>query len=398
MHSKMPKRPHEPGGRRFYLLKRETLTGEKFRLTIEMTTRDELYMKRALLLARRGEGWVSPNPMVGAVIVKEERVIGEGYHRRYGGNHAEINAIENLTGSPEGAEVYVTLEPCSHYGKTPPCVDRLIAMKPSRVIVGTADPNPLVAGQGIMALEKRGIKTDVGVLGDECRRLNEKFFTYMETGRPFITLKFAQTIDGRIASSTGDSKWISSEASRKFAHRLRSCHDAVLVGIGTVLQDDPDLRVRLARGRNPFRVVVDASLRMDVSSRVLANQESAKTIVVTAPGSDTVKRERIQAKGIEVVEVEKDNGQIDLKALMDGLGTRGISSVLVEGGASLITSFLRIGLADRLYIVTAPRILGRGIESVGDLGISKIEHSLSLEVDSLTRKDGDIIVSARIVK
>lgn len=362
-----------------------------------MQEQDSTYMKRALARARRGEGKVSPNPMVGAVIVKEGRVIGEGYHRRYGGNHAEVDAIAGATESIAGTDFYVTLEPCSHYGKTPPCVDRLIELRPARVVIGTADPNPLVAGRGIAALRHAGIDTDVGVLEAECRRLNEKFFTFMEKKRPFVTIKFAQTIDGRIAGARGDSKWISSEASRKFAHRLRSLHDGVLVGIGTVLQDDPDLTVRLVRGRNPVRIVVDSSLRIPLNSLVLAHQDRARTMIVASPQADAEKAALLQERGIEIVRADAtEDGRIDIEALLSVLGAQGISSVLLEGGAALITSFLKVRAADRFYIVTAPRILGRGIEAVGDLGIEKIAQSIELHVDGVMRKEGDIIINARI--
>ena len=222
----------------------------------------------ALRLARKGEGCVSPNPMVGAVIVRDGRIIAEGYHRRCGENHAEINAIENATEPIAGATFYITLEPCSHYGRTPPCVDALIACRPGRVVIGTTDPNPKVSGKGIQALERHGIETKVGVLAEACRQLNEVFFKYIRTGIPFVTVKFAQTLDGRIATATGHSRWISSPPSLRFAHRLRSLHDAILVGSGTVLRDDPELTCRLVRGRNPLRIVVDSQLRSSPEARI----------------------------------------------------------------------------------------------------------------------------------
>ena len=212
---------------------------------------DEFYMKRALRLARRGEAWVSPNPMVGAVIVRRGRIIGEGYHQKFGGNHAEINAISHASEPIKGATIYINLEPCTHYGKTPPCIDSVIAAKPARVVIGTPDPNPAVAGKGIEALKRHGIKTTVGILEEACKEFNERFLKFMRTGIPFVTLKFAQSIDGRIATASGHSRWISSEQSLKFAHALRSHHDAVLVGSGTLSKDDPELTVRLVRGQKP---------------------------------------------------------------------------------------------------------------------------------------------------
>jgi len=357
---------------------------------------DEHYMRMALKLARRGAGWTSPNPMVGAVIVRDEKVIGKGYHRRYGEAHAEVNAINDVSGSVEGATFYVTLEPCSHYGKTPPCVDRIIEAKASRVVVGTVDPNPLVSGRGISMLNDHGIETEVGVLGKQCENLNEKFFKFMRTGMPFVTLKYAQTLDGRIASSTGHSRWISSEPSLRFAHRLRGLHDAVLVGIGTVVADDPDLRVRLVRGRNPLRVVADSTLRIPPGARVLDNQDVAKTLIVTGPLCGRGRPPMPEENGIETLIIDENStGALDLKKLLAELGKRQISSVLVEGGAGVITSFVREGLFDRIIVITAPKILGRGIEAVGDLGISRMDDSIALKIEQVCRKGEDVITYLR---
>ncbi|HPQ44490.1 MAG TPA: bifunctional diaminohydroxyphosphoribosylaminopyrimidine deaminase/5-amino-6-(5-phosphoribosylamino)uracil reductase RibD [Syntrophales bacterium] len=353
---------------------------------------DEQYMDMALKLARRGEGWTSPNPMVGAVIVRDERVIGTGYHRRYGEAHAEINAINAVSEPIEGATFYVTLEPCSHHGKTPPCVDKIIETKAARVVIGTVDPNPLVSGRGIALLHDHGIETQVGVLANECEKLNEKFFTFMKTGMPFVTLKYAQTLDGRIASFTGHSQWISSKPSLRFAHRLRSLHDAVLVGIGTVIADDPDLRVRLVRGRNPLRVVADSTLKIPLGAQVLGNQDAAKAVIITGPVSGRKRRAMLEERGIETLVIEeKSNGGLNLKKLLAELGKRQISSLLVEGGAGIITSFLKEGLFDRMIVITAPRIVGRGIEAVGDLGISLIDDSIGLKFERICRKGDDMV-------
>ncbi len=358
---------------------------------------DEFYMKRALRLARKGEGRVSPNPMVGAVIVKGSRVIGEGYHEHFGGPHAEVRAIRAATGPLRGSTIYVTLEPCVHFGKTPPCVDRIIEAGLSRVVIGTADPNPLVSGRGIAALQKAGIRTDVGVLEEECRLLNEKFFHFMKTRRPFVTLKFAQTIDGRIATASGHSRWISSEASLRYAHRERSLHDAVLVGAGTVLKDDPELTVRLARGRNPLRIVLDSSLQTPLRAKVLKDQGQAKTLVVTAVRGRSEKKTALLGAGIEMLFVPaKRGGGIRLPNLLDELGRRGISSLLVEGGSAVITSFLNEGLGQRLLAIIAPKIVGRGIEAVGELGIRNVERAIRLDVRRVFRRGGDVIVDARL--
>ena len=357
---------------------------------------DEQYMKIALGLASRGEGWTSPNPMVGAVIVRDGTILGKGYHRRFGGAHAEINAIDDASGPIEGATIYVTLEPCSHHGKTPPCVDRIIEEEAARVVVGSIDPNPLVSGRGIRRLRDHGIEVKAGILERECKALNEKFFTFMKTGMPFVTLKYAQTLDGRIASSTGHSRWISSEPSLRFAHRLRGQHDAVLVGIGTVAADDPDLRVRLVRGRNPLRVVIDPSLRISPDARVLDNQDAARTLVAAGSPCEEGRLSALKKGGIEVAVIEKNGaGALDLKALLLELGRRQISSILVEGGAGVITSFVRAALFDRMIVITAPKIVGRGIEAIDDLGITRMDNSINLRCERVFRKGKDVVMYMR---
>jgi len=361
-----------------------------------MPTQDEMFMKRAIALARRGERFVSPNPMVGAVIVKEGRVIGEGYHRKYGGCHAEVDAIHRAAEPVEGATFYVSLEPCCHQGKTPPCVDTLLDQKPRRVVVGIPDPNPLVGGKGIKKLKKNGIDVTVGVLVEECRALNERFFKFMQTGTPFVTLKFAQTLDGRIATATGDARWISCAASLSFAHHLRSAHDAVLVGAGTVAADDPELTVRSVRGRNPLRVVLDSRLRLPVQAKVFQNQRQAKTLVAATFVRERAKEVQLENMGVEILPVEgNDLGRVDLKDLFRRLGSRNISSVLVEGGSGIITTMLRERLADRILIILAPKILGKGIDSVGDLHIRRMEEALPLHVDVVRRRGTDLVVEAR---
>ncbi len=360
---------------------------------------DEYYMRRTLKLARRGEGMVSPNPLVGAVIVKDDRIIGEGYHRRFGGHHAEIEALRRATTHVKGATLYVTLEPCCHHGKTPPCTESLIAAGIARVVAGTADPNPLVSKKGIAILRRHGMETTVGVLADECARLNERFFTFMKTGLPFVTLKFAQTLDGRIACMSGHSRWISSAPSLKFAHRLRALHDAVLVGVGTVIQDDPLLTVRLARGRNPLRIVVDSTLRIPPDAGILNDQDSARTIIATTRRAGARKRAGLKDKGIELLTVAADKeGRVNLKKLLAELGKRGISSLLVEGGSSLITSALKERLADRLVTIIAPKIVGAGIDAVGDLAIRKMDDAIMLADREVYRLGDDLIVDARLTR
>jgi diaminohydroxyphosphoribosylaminopyrimidine deaminase/5-amino-6-(5-phosphoribosylamino)uracil reductase len=354
---------------------------------------DESFMRRALRLARKGEGSVSPNPLVGALIVRGGRIIAEGYHRRSGENHAEINAIESATEAVAWATFYITLEPCSHYGKTPPCVDALIACRPTRVVVGTIDPNPLVSGKGIAALRNHGIETTTGVLEEACRRQNEVFFKFIRTGIPFVTLKFAQTLDGRIATATGHSRWISSPASLRFAHRLRNVHDAILVGAQTVRKDDPELTCRLVRGRNPLRIVVDSQLRTSPDARIFTRDAHTRTLVATTHRAAEERRRLFEKKGIEIVSLGADRaGHVDLRELMSALGKREVSSLLVEGGSAVITSFLKENLADRLIVILAPRIVGEGINSVGEMGIRRMNDALRLSFRRITRRGDDLIL------
>jgi diaminohydroxyphosphoribosylaminopyrimidine deaminase / 5-amino-6-(5-phosphoribosylamino)uracil reductase len=358
---------------------------------------DEYYMRRALKLAKKGEGWASPNPMVGAVIVKDGRIIGAGYHARCGENHAEINAIGGSKETIAGADFYVTLEPCAHHGKTPPCVEALLREKPARVIIGTRDPNPLVAGQGIALLQKNGIKTRVGVLDAACRILNEKFFKFITTGLPFITLKYAQTLDGRIATATGHSHWISSPGSRRYAHRLRSVHDAILVGSGTVLFDDPELTVRLVRGRNPLRIVLDSRLRIPLHARILQHQDQARTLIVTTVKAAKGKAKILKDMGIELLCLNMTkSGEVDWSELFPALGQKGISSVLIEGGAAIITSLLRERLVDKLLVIIAPRIVGKGLEGVGDLGITRMDQAMTMSPLKFKKLGADFLFEAKL--
>jgi diaminohydroxyphosphoribosylaminopyrimidine deaminase / 5-amino-6-(5-phosphoribosylamino)uracil reductase len=356
---------------------------------------DERFMQRALALARKGEGSVSPNPLVGAVIVQNGRIIAEGFHRRCGGNHAEIDAISHATEAITGATFYITLEPCSHYGRTPPCIEALIAHRPGRVVVGTVDPNPLVSGRGIEALKQSGIETEVGVLEGACREINRVFFKYIRTGLPYVTLKFAQTLDGRIAAASGHSRWISSPPSLRFAHRLRALHDAILVGADTVLTDDPELTCRLVRGRNPLRIVADSRLRLSPEATVFS--DGKRTIAAVTRHAPAERRQRLEKKGIEVMEIDEDPaGRVDLRELLSQLGKREIASLLVEGGAALATSFLKENLADRLIVILAPKIAGVGIDAIGNLGVRRMDDALVFSFQRIIRRGPDLIVDARM--
>lgn len=357
---------------------------------------DREYMRLALRLARRGMGRTSPNPMVGAVIVKDGRIIGQGYHHYFGGDHAEIDAIKSAAGPVSGATVYVTLEPCAHYGKkTSPCVDALLQSGIREVVAATLDPNPLVNGKGMERLRQNGIQTRCGVLENEARRLNAPFFKLMQTGRPLVTLKYAQTLDGRIAAADGSSRWISSEPFRRLAHRLRASHDAVMIGIGTVLADDPELTVRLARGRNPLRIVIDSSLRLPLDAKLVTSAAAVPTLVATTARASAERVRALREAGVEVLTVPADqSGELDLKEMLGLLGKRGVSSVLAEGGSGIITSLLRAGLADRLVVAVAPKIMGRGIEAVGDLRVAGVGQALKLRFERVYRLGEDIVIQA----
>jgi diaminohydroxyphosphoribosylaminopyrimidine deaminase/5-amino-6-(5-phosphoribosylamino)uracil reductase len=358
---------------------------------------DEDYMRMALRLANKGLGKTSPNPMVGAVIVKNDQIIGKGYHHHFGGKHAEVNAIESTTEDTSGATMYVTLEPCCHYGKTPPCVEAIIKNNIGKVVIGILDPNPSMSGRSVEILHQHGIETRVGVLEEECHSLNESYFKYMTTGIPLVTVKFAQTLDGRIATSTGNSQWLSSPASQRLAHKLRTYNDAVMVGVGTVLADNPQLTVRLVRGRNPTRIILDSRLRIPLDARVLTNQESAPTIIATTPGADKERLSALRQMGIEVLVIREDErGEVDLRHLLEMLGKRSISSVLVEGGAQTITSLLRLNLVDRLVVIVAPKLMGKGIEAVGELNITDVSQTLKLSFRRTYRMGEDLVIEARV--
>ena len=358
---------------------------------------DERYMKLALKLAAKGRGYASPNPMVGAVIVKNDKVIGQGYHQCCGQNHAEINAIQNATEDVMGSTLYVTLEPCCHSGKTSPCTDRIIQHKIARVVVGATDSNPLVSCQGINCLQSAGIEIKTGILEDECRDLNEVFFHFMEAKLPFVTVKYAQTLDGRIATATGQSQWISSPASLKFAHQLRAEHDAILVGIGTVLKDNPALTVRRVRGRNPLRIIVDSGLAIAAEANAMQNLSKTPTLIVTTKNASDPRFQNLSMIGAELITVDPDEGNhVNLKKLLQHLAARNISSVLIEGGAQIITSALQDNLVNRLVTVIAPKIIGKGIEAIGDLNIRRLEEAKVLSVRSVMKKGVDIIIDSRL--
>ncbi|MGA2957610.1 MAG: bifunctional diaminohydroxyphosphoribosylaminopyrimidine deaminase/5-amino-6-(5-phosphoribosylamino)uracil reductase RibD [Thermodesulfobacteriota bacterium] len=332
---------------------------------------DEKYMRLSLGLARRGVGRTSPNPMVGAVVVKGTTIVGRGYHHRAGEPHAEVLALRRAGEKARGATLYLNLEPCDHFGRTPPCTRAILEAGIQRVVAGMKDPNPLVSGRGIRRLKRAGVKVEVGVLGEECRELNAPFCKYIETQTPLVTLKAAVSLDGKVATKSGDSRWISGEASRAYVHRLRSTMDAVMVGIGTVLKDDPLLNVRLPGVKNvhhPLRVIVDSRLRIPLCSQVVKTAGKYRTLVATTRAAFTSRIERLKKAHLEVIVVKSDaNGRVDLRALMRELGRREILSILLEGGATLNASALREKVIDRMVIFMAPKIIG-GEEAPGMIG------------------------------
>ena len=314
-------------------------------------------MARALQLALRGAGHTRPNPMVGAVLVKDGRIIGEGWHKQYGGPHAEVNAFASATEDPEGATLYVSLEPCSHYGKTPPCADLIIRKKVARVVAALEDPNPLVSGRGFRKLRANGIRVTVGVLAEEARHINDVFLTYVTRQRPFVLYKAAMSLDGKIACHTGESQWISSEKSREEVQRLRGILSGIMVGAGTVIADNPRLTCRMEEYENPARIIVDGKLRVPVESRIF--HEPGRNIILTTSEASPEKKKALENLGVEMIEADSEEpGKVNLKSAMLALGIKGIDGILLEGGPTLAASALEAGIIDAVRFYIAQKIIG----------------------------------------
>lgn len=341
---------------------------------------DQEYMQIALKLAQKGCGFVNPNPMVGAIIVKDDMIIGQGYHEVHGGSHAERNALRDCTEPAEGATLYVTLEPCCHYGKTPPCTEAILESKIRKVVIGAYDPNPLISGKGIKILKQNGVKVTCGVLKKECEMQNEIFFHFIKTKTPFVALKYAMTLDGKIATRTGESKWITGEEARKHAHALRNRYSAILVGASTVMMDDPMLNCRLPDTRDPVRIVCDTNLRIPIDSKIVQTAKDIPTYVASAC-EDADKIRAFEALGCRVLQIPKEDGHVSFEHLIKALAQMKIDSVLVEGGAQIHFSALKSGFVKKVYAYIAPKILGgsEAMTPVGGFGAEKISEAFRLK-------------------
>lgn len=362
-----------------------------------MRKNHEYYMRRAMELALKAKGKTSPNPMVGAIVVKNAKIIGEGFHKQAGLAHAEIVALDEAGKKAKGATLYVTLEPCAHFGRTPPCVDRIIKSGIKEVIVGMVDPNPINNGKGINVLRQNRIKVETGFLAEELRKINESFIKYISKRMPFVTVKVAQSLDGKIATRTGDSKWITSDKSRAYAHKIRTQFDAVMVGVNTVLKDNPRLDAWFSR-RHPVKIIVDSQLSIPQNANLFSGK--SQVIIVTLPvrpGQETENRKLLAAKA-KILEVREKDGQINLKDMMKKLAQLEITNILVEGGGMLIGSLFDDGLVDKILFFISPKIIGgkESTSSVMGKGVERVEKALRLKETKLRRFGEDVLVEAYV--
>lgn len=353
-------------------------------------------MRQALDLAEKGRGWTSPNPMVGALVVKDGNIVGRGYHRQAGGPHAEVNAIDDAGDRARGATIYVTLEPCNHVGRTPPCTRKIMEAGIRRVVVAMTDPNPGVEGGGNRYLHERGIEVTTGICEKEARTLNEGFITWITTGRPFVIVKCAATLDGRIATRTGDSRWVTGPAARRFVHRIRHAVDGILVGVETVKRDDPSLTTRLEgeTASDPTRIILDTQLAIPPTAKMLHQKSKASTWVVCGPHAPEGRRSALKATGAHVITGSLKTGRIDLLALMDQLGGMGITSLLIEGGGAIIGSALTAGIVDKICLFYAPKLLGGddGVPICRGQGAENMRDSIPVHDLTVSRFDADVLL------
>ena len=362
-------------------------------------TVDEKYMALALELAANGKGKVEPNPMVGAVLVKDGAIIGKGYHQSFGGAHAEVHAINEGGALCKGATLYVSMEPCAHYGKTAPCVDAIIKAGISKVVAAVVDPNLITSGKGIQKLKAAGIEVVVGVMETQARRLNAPFFKLMQQGLPYIIVKWAMSIDGKISTHTGESKWITSDESRRYAHAIRCQVDGILVGINTVTRDDPLLTCRIEGGRNPKRIILDSHAQIPANSRLLSSVNEGEIIVAVTENAPQHRVEKIRQLGCKIIQTSGADGRVDLKELFRQLGEAGMTNILVEGGSRVITSVIESRLADRAIIFIAPMIIGgEGAKPpVLGAGVSKINEAARITEITVQRFSDDIVIEGMLV-
>lgn len=373
------------------------------RSTQKGTEADRQFMNRAIELAWQGRGWTSPNPLVGAVVVKDGQIIGEGFHPAVGKPHAEVYALDAAGESAQGATLYVTLEPCAHHGRTPPCVDRVLESGLARVVVAVEDPNPVVAGKGIQRLRAAGIEVEVGVLGDEAAKINERFFKYIKTKRPFVAIKTGMSLDGKIATASGESMWITNETSRGYVQILRATYDAIMVGVNTVVQDNPKLTCRLPGGRQPMRIIIDSMARTPVNAKLFEFENTAhrpNTLICVGARAPEDRVRALRAAGAEIM-VCPDTGysvdtHIDLAKLMPLLGKREITSILLEGGGTINAAALDAAIVDKVYVFVAPKIIG-GVGAptmVEGSGVTLLEEAVQLYRMSCTAMNGDLLIEA----
>lgn len=367
-----------------------------------MNAKDKDYMRMALDLAAKATGRTSPNPMVGAAVVRNGQIVGEGYHARAGTPHAEVHALRRAGDNARGSTLYVTLEPCCHYGRTGPCTEAIIKAGIDRVVLAMADPNPLVAGKGVQRLRESGIKVDCGIMENEARKLNEVFIKFITTRLPFVVMKTAMSLDGKIATTRGESQWITGPKAREYVHHLRDRYDAILVGVGTVLADNPSLTTRLpgVQGRDPVRIILDSMASSPVKSKVFNQQSESSTIIVTSPEAPADKVSALRDAGAEIIQVPLDENGINLLLLLQELGSREITSVLVEGGAKVNGSFTYNKLVDKVYWFIAPQIIGGDAapSPVGGKGIPILNDALQISDITMHSLGKDICIEGYVDK
>ena len=345
-------------------------------------------MELALKLAEKARGMTSPNPMVGCVIVKRNKIVGKGWHKKAGTNHAEINALEEAGNKAKDGILYVTLEPCSHWGRTPPCTQRIFESGVREVIIGMKDPNPLV--NGYEEMKGRGLKVKIDILGDEAKKLNEYWIKWIKTKTPFVIVKAAMSLDGKIATRTGDSKYITGKEARKYVHQLRNDVDAVMIGVNTVIKDNPLLTPRLVKGKDPLKIVVDSKLRTPMNCNLM--KDPKRLIIVTTRLASKSLIKKFQEKGVQIVIAKSSGDKVNLEELMNELGKQEITSIMIEGGAELNAAAIKAGIVDKILFFIAPDLIGEGLGAIGDLGIKKVDKRINLKNISSRKVGRDLLI------